>query len=218
MNEGPARWATLGGMGFAILMVAGFLLQGDPNSTSDLEWRAYFDDNGNRISLFISMYVKVVAGVCLFAFLHRLRFLLEVEGGEGRMADVAYVTGLIFMVFYLASAAIFGALASTPMRLGEFDDQTPEVIRFSFHLGYIVWLVPGMFAASIMAASASYAGLRSRTFPVWFCWSGYAAAAVGLFSPFLVPAFAVPLWLAAASLQMWLRRSQARPGLAPEPA
>ena len=218
MNEGLARWAALGGLAFTVLLAVGFALQGDPRSTSDLEWRAYFDDRDNRIALIVAMYVKVVGGFCLFAFIHRLRYLLaQAEGGEARVAGVAYAAGMNFLVLYLASTASMGAIAATPMRLDEGDIPSPELIRFSFQLGYVLLLIPGMIAASLMVAATSMVSLRTPVFPSWFAWFGFLIAAIALFSTWWVPGFAVPVWLAVASFVILLR-PQTQPAMAPQTA
>jgi hypothetical protein len=112
---------------------------------------------------------------------------------------------MIFVVLYLTSAAVMGALAATPMRLGTYDPQSPEVIRFSFHLGYAILLIPGMLAAGVMVATTSLVTLRTRVLPAWFGWSGVLVAVLALLSAWWVPAFAIPIWLCVASLVLLQR-------------
>jgi hypothetical protein len=203
MNERPARWASLGGLAFALLLVVALLIQADPHSTSDAEWTRFVGDRGNRIAVLIAMYLKVAGGLCLFAFLLRLHSVLaRTEGGQAPTAGVAFTAGLVFLVLYLTSAAAMGAFAATPMRLGEYDLYSLDVIRFSFQLGYVLLLVPGMFAASVMVGTTAFLSLRTRVFPAWFAGFGFVVAGVALLSVWEVFGLAVLVWLGVASVVM----------------
>jgi hypothetical protein len=155
-----ARLGALGGIVAVVLFIVGFGLvtSGAPSldSTGDV-WAAFFSDHRTRIQVGVT-----IIGLGLFFFLWflgSLRGAIAVaEGGSGRLASIAFGSGVVGAALLLVGIT---ATATAAFRPGDPDAYVTQAIS-DFGL-----LVAGPAAAAFTAFSAAVAiaGYRHRALP-----------------------------------------------------
>lgn len=158
-----ARYGAATGIVFVILLVIGFgglVLPNvpDTNATGQ-EWASYFTDHQDRIQAGVAV---LTAGVFFFIWsLGSLRSgLAAAEGGEGRLASIAYGAGLVSAAFLIVGG---GAIAAAAFRPEELD---PNVTRALNDFGVMVG-APAAGAFSALFAATAIAGYRHKALPAW---------------------------------------------------
>jgi hypothetical protein len=156
-----ARYGAASGI-LAVLLVVGSFLGLILPSAPDLNARgtdlaAYFTDHQSRIQVGV-----IVLGVGLFFsiwFLGSLRSALATaEGGEGRLASVAFGGGIVGIVTLLIAASA-GAVAA--LRPGDLD---PNTTRAFNDLGVVAG-GPGAAGFTALFAATAIVGYRHRAVP-----------------------------------------------------
>src|ERR671936_422667 len=128
-NDRYARYGAASGILAVILTVGSFIGLVVPNAPDldapGTDWAAYFADHQSRIQVGV-----IVLGVGLFFFawfLGSLRSALaRAEGGEGRLASVAFAGGIIAIATLLVGASA-GAVAA--LRPEDLDPNTPRALN-----------------------------------------------------------------------------------------
>jgi hypothetical protein len=160
-NDRLARYGAATGIIFVILIVVGFgglVLPNIPHTdASAQEWASYFTDHQNRIQTGVT-----VLGVGLFFFIWSLGSLRGVlaaaEGGNARLASIAYGGGLVSAAFLVVGA---GAIAAAAFRPQEVD---PNLTRALNDIGTLVG-APASGAFTALFAATAVAGYRHNALP-----------------------------------------------------
>jgi hypothetical protein len=124
-----ARYAAASGILAVLLVVGSFLGLILPNAPDldapGTDWAAYFTDHQSRIQVGV-----IVLGVGLFFFIWFLgslrTALARAEGGEGRLASVAFGGGIVAVATLLVAASA-GAVAA--LRPGDLDPNTTRAFN-----------------------------------------------------------------------------------------
>lgn len=205
------RWARLAGALAIPFWVAGVaLMSTKAKGSKGPEILASYHQHSDGI-LLAGMLWSI--GVVLFIwFLGSLRsHYLAAEGGDGRLASLAYGGGIAAAVIamLIPAADEVGALnkndidASGAAVLHHFSD--------AFFVGAEYTLPAFFFAAAVLA-------LRHQAFPKWLGWFSLLIGIVLLIGPIGWAAFmfATPIWTLIVSILLW--RSSERPAAIGEPA
>jgi hypothetical protein len=156
-----ARYAAASGIPAVLLVVGsflGFILPNAPDlDAPGTDWAAYFTDHQSRIQVGV-----IVLGVGLFFFIWFLgslrSALARAEGGEGRLASVAFGGGIVAVATLLIAASA-GAVAA--LRPGDLD---PNTTRAFNDLGVVAG-GPGAAGFTALFAATAIVGYRHRAVP-----------------------------------------------------
>jgi hypothetical protein len=207
-----APWAaSVAGIAFAVLFTVAMVLirsspVADPTS-SDLG--GTFASGGDLSMVIGALYLGPFSGIAFLWFVAVIRD--QVGEREDRFfATVFFGSGLLFVALLFAALAV----ASTPVvmvRYLELPAPTADQAGLIRSLGYALLFGFATRAAAVFLLSTATLGLRTRTFPVWFALTGYAA---GLLLLLVVSIWdwivlLLPAWVAVISLSI-LRRERGR--------
>ncbi len=209
MREVPwEKLAAGAGVVFAVAFVAGMLatsadVMGDDSDAEILEW---WSDSGNQTRLLIGGYLLALAGVAfVFLMAHIRGRIATAEGTAGNLASVAFGGALLFVGLLLAGM-VFWISPAGAEKLGDTPlPQDPDILRQLPQAGYGIVLIGGAWSAALAIAATSWAVLRTGVFARWLAWLGFVCALVLLFGVFFIPMLALPIWVLAASSQLWRR-------------
>lgn len=151
------RWAPLGGIGFAVLMVVAARLPGSPPKIDDPARAVVAFVADERLELRVAAVVGGIATLGLLWWAGALWRQLA-PGENGGLAVVALV-GLGIGVTALDVA--LGVQAAVALRL---EDLGPHAARFVFGLSRLVFDA-GAFGFAALVGAASLAARRAGTFP-----------------------------------------------------
>jgi hypothetical protein len=124
-------------------------------------------------------------------------------------ATVFFGSGLIFVALLFTAAAVAGSVVVGVRYIG-LDPPSASAVELLRSLSYTVLFGFASRAAAVFLFSIATLGLRSRTFPRWFAWTGYIFGIILL----LVVTFwdwivlLLPAWVGGVSLFL-LRRDRA---------
>lgn len=199
--------AGIAGILFAILFTAALILvRSSPlNAASDADLGAAFAA-GHDQGLFIgALYLAPFAGVMFLWFIAVIRDQIG-EREDRFFATVFFGSGVLFVAFWMAAAAVAGSLV-LGVRYLDLEPPSRDVVDLTRSLAYTLLFGFGTRAAAVFLISLGTIGLRSRTFPRWFVLTSYALGLLLL----LVVTFwdwvvlALPAWVAAVSLFILVR-------------
>jgi hypothetical protein len=160
-NDRLARYGAATGIVFVVLLVIGFgglVLPNAPHTdASGQSWASYYVDHQTRIQWGI-----VVLAAALFFFLWSLgslrSVLTQAEGGGGRLASVAYGSGLVSAAFLVVGG---GAIATAAFRPDGLD---PNLTRALNDFGIMVG-VPAVGAFTALFGATAIVGYRHKALP-----------------------------------------------------
>jgi hypothetical protein len=206
-----APWAaSVAGLLFAGLFTAALvLLRTSPlGAASDLRLADLFASGGDLPIVIGALYLGPFSGVAFLWFVAVVRD--QVGEREDRFfATVFFGSGLLFVAMTFAAFAIAATL-TVSVRYLDQPAPTADEVRLVRSLSYTLLFAFSTRAASVFLLSAATLGLRTRTFPVWFALTGYAAGTLLLLfvSFFDWVILLLPAWVAVISLFI-LRRERA---------
>jgi len=194
------------GVIFAALFVAGSLLIGDLTGSygdPDAQFADLHASAANRARYIVGGYLMAAAGIAFIWFIVPLTHRLDSADAHTPIVGMARISGAIFVAMLLASAASFMAVAGS-MTFGELlgdDGQFASAKAALPQLGYALFFVGGMLAASSTIAALSLLIRENRRSYILLRRGGYASALL-LPASVIMTAFLVllPLWILAADL------------------
>ena len=207
-----APWAaSIAGLMFAILFTAALvLMRSSPLVTAGDAELARLFAAGEDLSFVIGgLYLAPFAGVMFLWFVAVIRD--QVGEREDRFfATVFFGSGLLFVALVLVAAAVASAPVVGVRYIG-LPPPSSEAMGLVRSLSYAVLFAFSTRAAAVFLISIATLGLRSRTFPNWFAWTGYLLGAILLivvsFYDWII--LLLPAWVAVVSLFI-LRRERSR--------
>ena len=206
--------AGLAGLLFAVLFTAALvLLRSQPMTTaSDAEIARIFATGGDLPIVIGGLYLAPFSGIMFLWFVAVVRDQIG-EREDRFFATVFFGSGLLFVALLFVAAATASAVVVGVRYLGQAPPPAGLVGALRA-LSYTVLFAFSTRAGAVFLISLGTIGLRSRTFPNWFAWSGY------LFGLLLFVAVAfldwvvlvLPAWVAVVSLfilrREWPRRAR----------
>jgi hypothetical protein len=209
----PMAWGKVGavaGVLFVVLLVVGSgLVLGDlpEDDATAQELTDFWSDSGNQVSVIVGTYLLIVGALAFLAFMATVRSRLMAAAGDGGdvLTAVAFSSGVVFTAMLIAAAGAFGLIGATQKFGTDFPLPGEDTLRIVPTFGYLFLLVGGALATSLAIASTSWAILRTGAFARWLAWLGFLAAIVVLFAVVFLPLIALPIWVLAASFELWRR-------------
>jgi hypothetical protein len=219
VESGLTRWGgPIAGLLFSVLLVGGVLLMNSSTPADDDpddEFVQFYDDSGNRVEQIVAAYILAGAGLAFLWFLNHLRQRLTLAAGTDWLAGLMAGSGVVFVALLYAAATAW-VIISGSMEFGstEIDQIDPSLMRLLPQLGFGLLLIFGALSAAACIGAASWAILRTGTLPAWLGWLGVVAAIALLFAVIFLPLIALPIWVLAASVALWMDRGE--PAAAPQ--
>src|SRR5690349_6704944 len=208
-SRGLRAWASLGGLVFVVLAVVGALLLFDgPNDKSPAKMAAWYGSGSHRGHINIGW---ILTGLGLFSLIWFVVALREhVLASEQAAPD----QGTFLSTIVLAGGTIYIAVAMAAVALTDgiktMSDDTYHhqvysgVIHAANDATYLMVTTGGAaLAALIFAASA--AARRFEILPRWVSWFGYVAGVAAIFSIIFFTMIVWLLWIAVASVVLFMR-------------
>lgn len=216
-TTGRAQWlAPLTGVVSVLLVVAGIVVLEGPADRPEESAPAslilsYFQDQD---TVMLGSALFMLGALFFLWFVGELRATLaEAEGGVGRISAIAFGAGMATGAFLLLlhAASFLGAL---------YHEQLTAAMARTLFLFGDLFLYPAAMAAALLVISTAAIALRTHALPAWLAWLGVPLALWLLVPPFGSPAGtdwappawsglgalgAVPFWLVAAAIALWLR-------------
>lgn len=155
------RYGAASGIVAVFLLVGsflGFILPNAPDlDAPGTDWASYFTDHQSRIQVGV-----IVLGVGLFFFIWFLgslrSALARAEGGEGRLASVAFGGGIVAVVTLFIAASASAVAALRP------EDLDPNTTRAFNDLGVVAG-GPGAAGFTALFAATALVGYRHQAVP-----------------------------------------------------
>ena len=189
------------GIVHAVLFLSAYwLLKTAPGAkASNAEIEAFYQSTEHRSLIVAGLYLMPFAGIAFIWFMVALRSWLAgyVEWENVLLSNVEFVTGILYVALFFATAAASAALGASV----QFSDATidPVAARLFPQFGSALLFVFAMRMAAMFVFTTSNIGGKAGVLPRWFV---YLSIVVGLFlllsatfSSVLVLVF--PLWLLA---------------------
>lgn len=203
------RLGALAGLAFAFLFFMGTAMLDLPHGVSDQKMVSWWSDSGHQLTVVVSMYLFVLAGLCFLVFLAKLRSrLLAAEGGTGELTSLVVAGGIVFVAMLFVAAAARGGIGFAIKSPGA-NELVPgaDTLRYFPTIGYAALGAGGLLAAAVAMATTSWLIVRTAVFGRWLAWVGAAAAIlvvvanVALAGMLAIPAMLV--WALGTSVAMW---------------
>jgi hypothetical protein len=207
-----APWAAgLAGLLFAILFTSALVLlrSGPLTGATDAQLAVIFATGGHMPIVIGGLYLAPFSGIMFLWFIAVVRDQIG-EREDRFFATVFFGSGLLFVGLVFVATAV----ASSVVVGYQFLDQPPpsaDMVGTMRALSYTVLFAFSTRAAAVFLISMGTIGLRSRTFPNWFAWTGYLLGLVLLVVVTLWDwiILVLPAWVAIVSLFI-MRRERSR--------
>lgn len=207
-------WAPLTGVAFIVVVIAGFLVAGEPPDANSPPREIVDHYVDNKDSVMFGSLLSVIAAALVVFFGAVLRSALRATEGPGGVLSAVAFAGTIIM----ASGAALDATISFTLA-DRADDVTPVGVQTLQAL----WdndFFPVVLGAALLLLGAGLSIARSGVLPRWL---GWIAVLVGLLALTPIGFVAFPLgglWVLIVSVMLtmrWRREpgSAAPPGAAP---
>jgi hypothetical protein len=200
--RGWERYAPLTGVGAVILWLLGtFLLEKDdrPDGKDTAAFVAWVEQNDTAI---LTGGIVFAFGVVLFVWmLGSLReTLMAAEGGNGRLAAIAFGSGIALSVCLMA---LYLPHAQAAFDHTNISDTSVDAL---VHVGDAFFGGVGLFSIPLLVATG-LASLRYRALPRWFGWYSLVVALIVAIIPigWLGVFVGLPLWVLLAAVLLYRR-------------
>jgi len=206
-------WASLSGLGFVVLAVVGSLLLFDgPQSSSPAKMAAYYGASSHRTETNVGWVLVGLGLFCLIWFVAAMRErVLASEQEDARngtfLSTIVIVGGTAYVAVAMAAIALSDAVKT--MSDDTYHHQVYSgLVHAAGDATYMMVVTGGAaMAAAIFAVSAAV--FRYGILPRWVGWFGAAAGIAAVFSLLFFTMLFWMLWVAVASVSLFLRSRSA---------
>jgi hypothetical protein len=200
------RLAPLTGAVFVVLVVVAFAVGGETpdNDDSTAEIVAFWrEDDAQQV---VTAYLIGIAALLLVWFGGSLRRTISrAEGGDGRLAAIAFAGSVIASVGIL----LFGSLTFAAATLA--DEVPPEVIHTISALNNVLFF-PLTGGAALMLLASGLAFIYTAALPRWLGWTSVVIGVVILTPLGFFGLLAWLVWVAVVSILLYPRGADVAPG------
>ncbi len=207
-SSGLRLWSSLSGLVFVVLAVVGSALLFDgPSDSSPAKMTAWYQSSSNRAHINIGW---ILTGLGLFALIWFVAALRErvreseqaaPEGGTF-LSTIVLVGGTVYIAVAMAGIAITDGIRT--MSDDTYQHQVYSgVIHAASDASYLLVTTGGAAMAALIFAT-SIAVRRYGILPRWVSWFGFAAGVAAIFSIIFVTMLFWLLWVAGASVTLFL--------------
>jgi hypothetical protein len=214
-GRGLRVWSSLSGLVFVVFVVVGSLLLFDgPSDSSPAKMAAWYGSSSHRTHINIGW---ILTGLGLFALIwfvsavrERVRESEQATPEQGTLlSTIVLVGGTVYIAVAMAGIAVADGIKT--MSDDTYHHQVYSgVIHAAGDASYILVVTAGAAMAALIFAT-SIAIRRYAILPTWLGWFGYAAGVAAIFSVIFFTMLLWLVWLAAASVSLFL---QSRPATA----
>jgi hypothetical protein len=216
-------WASLSGLAFVVLAVVGSALIFDgPSDSSPAKMTAWYGSASNRTHINIGW---ILTGFALFALIwfvvalrERIRASELAAPEKGTfLSTIVLVGGTVYIAVSMAAVALADGVKT--MSDDTYQHQVyGGVIHAANDATYLMVATGGAALAALIFAT-SVAVRRYEILPSWVGWFGFVAGVAGILSIGFFPMLIWLLWIAVASVTLFLaaRSEVAAPRTAPAP-
>ena len=214
-------WSSLGGIAFTVLVVIGAVLLFDgPSDSSPAKMTAWYSSGSNRSHVNIGWVLAGVALLCLIWFVAGVRERIAVAE-QADAAGGSFLSTLVTIggtAFVAAGVCLIGvADGIKTMSDDTYQHQVYSgVIHAAGDASYIMLAGSGVAMASLIFA-ISLAIFGYGLLPRWVGWFGVVAGVAAIFSLLFFTMLVWLLWIAVASVMLFLRGRSTAEARAREP-
>ena len=199
-------WASLTGLVFVVLAVVGSALIFDgPSGASPAKMAAWYGRDSNRTHIDIGW---LLTGLGLFALIWFVAALRErIHSSEPAkdgtfLSTVVLVGGTVYVAVAMAGIAVAAGIKT--MSDDTYHHQVYSgVIHAANDATYILVVTAGAGMAALIFAT-SIAVRRYGILPAWVGWFGFVAGLAAILSIAFFPMLVWLLWIAVASVSLYL--------------
>jgi hypothetical protein len=208
-RRGLGWLVPLAGVGFVVLGIIGFIVQGEPKSADDPvnEIVDFYLDNKDQI--YVGQVIGVISGLLLIVFgAYLAKVLRAADEGAWPLALVPLIGLVIMDVGFAIDGTILIALAETADDIEPTSVQTLQALWDNDFL-------PIALGGMIFLFSFGIAVVRSGALPRWLGWVAIALGVVALIPPIGFAAFigiALLILIVSIMLAVRARSAPATPG------
>ena len=208
-------WSSLGGIVFVILAVVGavFLYDG-PQGSSPAKMAAWYGSSSNRTHVNIGWVLTGLSFLCLIWFVAAVRERVataeRAEGSGGSfLSTLVTIGGTVFVAAGVCQIGIAAGIKT--MSDDTYHHQVYSgLIHAAGDASYIILAGSGVAMASLIFAVA-LAAFAFGLLPRWVAWFGVVAGIAAIFSLFFFTMLVWLLFLAVASVLLYVRAPSAAP-------
>ncbi len=204
-------WTPIAGVLAAVTFVVGLIFVSDsPGSKdSDAQVVAWYADHSHRIGILVGAFVLAFCGLFFLWFASGLRERLRAaEGRGGRVSNVAFGGGILFVAMLWVGGAALAAIPASQSFGSNPALKVADIGRIVPSLGFGAILVFAAFGAIALIGATSIVSMRTGVLPTWFAWLGIVAIIALLFGVVFLPLIALPIWLLAGSVVLFRLRPE----------
>jgi hypothetical protein len=202
-------WSALGGIAFTVLAVIGAaLLYDGPSSASPAKMTAWYGSDSNRTHLHFGWLFSGLALLCLIWFIAGVRERVSVAEQQER-PGASFLSTLVLVggAAFVAAGIVQIALADGIKTMSD-DTYHHQVYSGLIHAAgdasYLILATSGIAMASLIFAIA-LASFSWGLLPRWVAWFGVVAGVAAIFSLMFFTMLVWLLWIAVASVTLYLR-------------
>jgi hypothetical protein len=207
-SRGLRLWSSLGGLVFVVLVVVGSALLFDgPSDGSPAKMTAWYGSSSNRMHV---NFGWILTGLGLFALIwfvaalrERVRESEQASPEQGTfLSTIVLVGGTVYVAVAMAGIAIADGIKS--MSDDTYHHQVYSgIIHAAGDASYILVATAGAAMAALIFAT-SIAARRYAILPRWVSWFGFVAGVAAIFSVIFFTMLLWLLWIAVASVSLFL--------------
>jgi hypothetical protein len=196
------RLGALTGVGFVVLLIASFIIGGEPPSqdASAEEVVDFWGDNDTQI--WIAIAFQMVAAALLVFFGGYLRKVLRAAEGEGHMLSAVVLAGAVIV----ATGAGFDMTIAVALveTAGDIDPLSAQTLNALWNNDFM----PVAVGAMIFALAAGLSILRHGSLPKWLGWVAIVAAVISPTPIGFGGAILTALWIIVVSILLARRADE----------
>jgi hypothetical protein len=203
-SSGLRLWSSLSGLVFVVLAVVGamFLFDG-PSDGSPGKMMSWYGSSSNRMHVNVGW---ILTGLGLFAliwFVAALRERVRESEQEGTfLSTIVLVGGTVYVAVAMAGIAVTDGIKT--MSDDTYRHQVYSgVIHAANDASYLLVVTAGAAMAALIFAT-SIAVRRYGILPRWVSWFGFVAGVAAIFSIIFFTMLVWLLWIAVASVSLFL--------------
>ena len=207
-SRGLRLWSSLSGLVFVVLVVVGSALLFDgPSDSSPAKMASWYGSSSNRMHVHIGW---ILTGLGLFALIwfvaalrERVRESEQAAPEQGTfLSTIVLVGGTVYIAVAMAGIAVADGIRT--MSDDTYQHQVYSgVIHAANDAAYILVVTGGAAMATLIFATA-IAVRRYAILPRWIGWFGFVAGVAAILSIGFFPMLLWLLWIAVASVTLFL--------------
>jgi len=223
MNRWSAeRWAASTGIGFAVLLLVGSLIPGNPKKWNAAPAAIESYLHGEHRQLLVATILYGLGYILFLWFLASFAGMFR-EAGQGRLATIVYGAGVATIVIAAIGDGLQLALEKVAYTAAPGTDAAIYAVG--------TWVYDRLFWTMAALALASWLAVRrSKALPDWYAWltllgavvfvlAGVSVKSDGFFSISggmgYIGFFGIAVWVAVSSLLLVQRVGSEAPAAAP---